>query len=216
MGGAKTGVLGFEPKTSGASADDDRISILGGGDVPGPIGIDEPVPLVSRIIAKVVKDWDPPNPSNTPEIKVSGSTLEAVARELNRLPEWGQAGGMLRADEIPAGNTTDLTVNLHANLSYRLPTWEKYSSASAAAKKEWDNMFAKLRAHEDRHLAIAVEEGDRLAKNLIGKDIALIGRRVTAANRRMKERQDELDTATDHGAKAGVQYGDVILDISIT
>lgn len=215
MGGTKSEVLGMRPAGSGLAWEEDE-GLLGDGDTPGPIGIDEPVPMVSRIIAKVVKDWDPPNPSNTPEIKVNGSTLEALARQLNRLPEWGQAGGMLRTDEIPAGNSTDLTVNLHGNLVYRLPTWEKYSSASAAAKKEWDKMFAKLRIHEDRHLAIAIEEGDQLAKDLIGKDIAQIARKVTAANRRMQRRQNELDADTANGARAGVQYGDVILDITIT
>lgn len=215
MGGIKSDLLGFDVQTSGTSAGYDE-GLLGDGETRGPLGIDEPVPLVSRIIAKVVKDWDPPNPSSSPEIEVTSQTLEGVARELDRLPEWGQAGGMLRADEIPEGNSTDLTVNLHGNLSYRLPTWTRYSSASAAAKAEWDKMFAKLRVHEDRHLAIAIEEGDRLAKGLIGKDIAVIARRVTAANRRMQERQDELDKDTDHGAKAGVQYGDVILDTSIT
>lgn len=216
MGGTKSDVLGLRPAGSGLASDVDE-GLLGDGETRGPIGIDEPVPLgVSRIVAKVNNDWTPPNPSNSPPIEVTSPTLEGVARELNRLPEWGQAGGMLRADEIPAGNTTDLTVTLRGNLVYRLPTWTRYSSASAAAKAEWDKMFAKLRVHEDRHLAIAIEEGDQLAADLIGKDIAKIPRRVTAANRRMKQRQDELDNDTDRGAKAGVLYGDVVLDISIT
>jgi len=30
-------------------------------------------------------------------------------------------------------------------------------------------MIGKLRAHEDRHLAIAMEEADRLAKELVAK-----------------------------------------------
>ena len=61
-----------------------------GFDPPGPIGRgDAPVPLASRIIAKVTKDWDPPNSRTTPEIVVNGATL-AAARELNALPEWGR------------------------------------------------------------------------------------------------------------------------------
>jgi predicted secreted Zn-dependent protease len=134
---------------------------------------------------------------------------------LNAQGEWGQAGGSIRPDRIPDGNSTDLTVNLHAGLVYRLPRWTNYQSASAAAKAEWDKMFAKLRDHEDRHLAIAIEEANQLAKDLIGRDIQDIGKMVTAANKRMKTRQDELDADTENGSKAGVQYGDVILDISI-
>jgi hypothetical protein len=39
---------------------------------------------------------------------------------------------------------------------------------------------------------------------------------VTAANAAAKKRQGDPDTATDHGNKKGVQYGDVFLDTSIT
>jgi predicted secreted Zn-dependent protease len=130
--------------------------------------------------------------------------------------EWGQAGGSLRADPIEAGTSTDLTVTLHGNLRYILPTWTRYANASAAVKAEWDKMFRALTAHEDRHLEIAIEEGNALAKTLVGKDIDQIARLVTAANRRMKQRQDELDHDTQNGSKDGVKYGGVTLDISIT
>lgn len=76
-------------------------------------------------------------------------------------------------------------------------------------------MLAKLRAHEDRHLAIAIEEADRLAGELVGREIGEIADLVTEANRRMQERQDELDADTEHGAKAGVAFGDVSLNTSI-
>jgi hypothetical protein len=214
MGGMKVGVLGFRPPGAGIGADDD--DVLGAGDPPGPIGIDDPVPLDgARIIANVDKDWDPPKPDGTPEITVRGSTLADVGQELNALDEWGQAGGSIRAEEIPVGTSTNLTIKLHAGLVYRLPTWTQYSKASSAAKAAWDVMFAKLKAHEDRHLAIAIEEANRLAKELIGKDIAVIGPRVTVANRQMFERQKKLDGETDHGARVGVQFGDVILDTSV-
>src|ERR1041385_6745584 len=156
MGGIKVGVLGFRPPGVGIGADDDEI--LGVGELLGPIGIEEPIPLdVARIIASVDKDWDPPKPDGTPEIVVRGSTLADVGQELNALDEWGQAGGSIRAEAIPVGTSTNLTVKLHAGLVYRLPTWTRYSKASSAAKAAWDAMFAKLKAHEDRHLAIAVE-----------------------------------------------------------
>lgn len=217
MGGTRDGLQGTQARSRATSGGGEQLDVLGAGDPPGTLGLDEPVPLdTSRIIARVTKDWDPPNPRTTPEIVVGGTTLAQAGRELDQMPEWGQAGGSLRAESIPAGNSTNLTVHLHANLLYRLPRWRGYATASAAAQAEWDKMFAKLKAHEDRHLAIAIEEGDRLAQDLVTHDISDIASMVTSANRRMQDRQNDLDNDTDHGAKAGVPYGDVILDTSIT
>ncbi len=214
MGGVKSPVLGTDsPRAGGA---EDPFSALGGADPAGPIGLDaRGSQAVQRIIATVTKDWDPPAPSNAPEIVAGGATLKDAARALDALSEWGQAGGGLRADPIAAGTSTNLTVHLHGHLVYRLPRWTGYDRASAAAKAEWDRMLGKLRAHEDRHLAIAIEEADRLASDLVGREIGEIADLVTAANRRMRARQDQLDTDTDHGAKAGVPFGDVDLDTSI-
>ncbi len=216
MGGVRVGILGTEADAHAVSGDDD---VLGGGDLPGVLGVDDVIPLgdIQRVIAKVTKDWDPPSPRMTPAIVVNGATLAQAADQLNKLNEWGEGGGRLRTDRIPPGNTTNLTVNIHANLVRRMPTWSGYAQASAAAKAEWDQMVRKLGAHEDRHVAIAVEEAEQLAKDLIGKDISEIARLVTDANARMQQRQDDLDdpSNTDHGAKPGVLYGDVNLDTTI-
>ena len=104
---------------------------------------------------------------------------------------------------------------MHAALVYRLPRWANYAKASAKAKAEWDKMFAKLKAHEDRHLEIAIEEANQLAADLIGQDIGDIPAMVTEANRRMAQRQKDMDDASEHGAKEGVPYGDVIVDLNI-
>jgi hypothetical protein len=77
-------------------------------------------------------------------------------------------------------------------------------------------MLAKLTAHEDRHMAIAIEEGNALAGDLVGREISEIAGMVTAANRRMATRQTDLDTHTQNGSRPGVPYGDVTLDTSIT
>jgi Bacterial protein of unknown function (DUF922) len=216
MGGVRSGLLGNEADPHAGSGDDD---VLGGGNPPGVLGVDGVIPLddLQRIVTKVTKDWDPPSPRTTPAIVVGGATLQQAADQLNRLNEWGQGGGQLRIDRIPPGNSTKLTVNVHANLIRRLPTWSGYPKASAAAKAEWDQMVQKLAAHEDRHVAIAIEEADQLAQALMGKEISDIAQMVTDANTRMQQRQDELDdpSNTDHGAKPGVQFGDVNLDTTV-
>jgi Bacterial protein of unknown function (DUF922) len=219
MGGVRVGILGTDADARPATGGGGPIDVLGGGDPPGTLGVDDPIALddVQRMIAKVTKDWDPPNPRTTPPIVVGGATLEKAAEQLNKLAEWGEGGGSLRTESIAAGISTNLTVKMHANLVRRLPTWSGYAKASAAAKAEWDQMVRKLAAHEDRHVAIAIEEAEQLAKDLVGKEISDIAQMVTDANTRMQARQDELDdpSHTDHGAKAGVQYGDVNLDITI-
>jgi hypothetical protein len=213
MGGFSSGTLAIGQATKGI---DDPSGTQGGAVVPGPIGLDGAIPMGGqRIVAKVVKDWDPPKPRTTPEIVVGGKTLADAGRELDKLSEWGEGGGMLRTDSIPAGNSTDLTVKAHANLVHRLPRWTGYGAASTAAKAEWDRMVAKLKAHEDRHMEIAIEEADRLARDLVGVEIGDIADMVTEANRRMAKRQQELDTDTQNGSKPGVAFGDVTLDISI-
>jgi hypothetical protein len=216
VGGVRVGVLGTEADAHSVSGDDD---VLGGGDPPSVLGSDDVVPLddLQRIITRVTKDWNPPSPRTTPGITVGGATLADAAAQLNRLNEWGEGGGRLRTDKIPPGNTTSITVNVRAGLVRRMPTWTGYAKASPAAKAEWDQMVKKLAAHEDRHVAIAVEEAEQLAKDLMGKEISEIVQLVTDANTRMQQRQDALDDAnnTDHGAKPGVQFGDVNLDTTI-
>lgn len=202
------GMLGLDPFSANTQSQQGTLS---NNAIPGSIGSNATALAVQRIIASFTKDWDPPNPRTTPAITINGKTLVEAAAALNRLSEWGEGGGMLRSEAIPPGNTTNLDVKLHANLVMRLPTWTGYQTASSAAKKEWDKMFAKLRAHEQRHMDIAIEEADALAAKLIGREISEIANLVTNANKTMQKRQQDLDKDTENGAKPGVTYGDVIL-----
>ncbi len=181
----------------------------------GPDGLDAPIPMVARIIAQVDDDWHPPAPDTSPSVEITGTTLEDVGDALSTLDEWGQGGGALRSEAIPVGTSTNLTVKLHGNLVKRLPKWRNYASASAAAKKEWDRMLGKLEAHEQRHMEIAIQHGDALAADLVGKDIDQIAKMVTDRNAQMAKDQKKFDHDTDHGKKQGVAYGDVSLDTSI-
>lgn len=215
MGDRLPGVEGMDPPMAG-----DWVNNLG---VPGraqelfPVTGLEPLQARSpdRIITAVTNDWTPPQPRATPEIVVRGATLAEVAAALDRLAEWGEAGGSLRTDRVPVGTSASVTVAIHANLVFRLPRWANYANASPAAKAEWDRMIGFLRAHEQRHLDIAIEEANNLARDLVGQEIGQIPSMVTEANRRMHDRQVELDNNTDHGARPGVAYGNVMLDTTI-
>jgi hypothetical protein len=211
------GVFGTDPPVGRESTGDPDEMPRGGGADVAPNGFDppSPIPLVARIIAKVVDDWHPPSPNTTPTISLEADNLADLATLLKPLKEWGQGGGALRSERIPVGTSTNLTVTLHGNLVLRLPEWTNYSKASAPARKEWDRMISKLKAHEQRHMDIAIEHGDTLAKGLVGEDIDVIEKRVTAANAAIAKDQKKLDDDTDHGAKKGVTYGDVFLDTSI-
>jgi hypothetical protein len=215
MGGTRDGILGLDVDRRNDNSQATDGDILGGGDPPGTLG-GAAIPLddIQRMIAKTTKDWEPPQPDESP-IVIGGTTLAQAFRNLNAQGEWGKGGGQLRTDRIAPGNSTDLTVKVHANLVHRLPKWTGYDKASQAAKDEWDQMVVHLKAHEDRHLAIAIEEADQLAKDLVGHEISDIVQLVTDANRRLHDRQEELDNDTEHGAKAGVPFGDVLLDPTI-
>jgi hypothetical protein len=216
MGGVRVGILGMDAGAGSGPDGDAPIDVLGSGDPPGTLGADDAVPLsTGRTIAYVRKDWDPTSPLNTDPLVISGKTLDRVFRALNALPEWGLGGGRLVVDDVPRGSSPDVTVTLHANLIRRMPSWTEYQNASEAAQAEWNRMYRKLVDHEDRHVEIAAEEAERLAGDLVGKDISKIPKLVTTANARMAARQKEMDTASKHGAKPGVQYGDVLLDPTI-
>ncbi len=215
MPGERDGILGVDEEDFFEG--DDASPTRGGFGDPNPIGLKGGGPkFIDRKVANVTGDWTPPSTKTTPEIVVGGSTLEQVGNQLNQQGEWGKGGGEITVDNIPEGNSPTVDVVLHGGLVKILPQWLGYGSGSAAVKAEWDKMFAKLEAHEQRHVDIAIEEANKLLKDLPGKSIDLVGPMVTTANRRMKARQDQMDTDSDHGAKANVPYGDVILDTTIT
>jgi len=189
----------------------DPFPATGGGALPVPGGTE--LKAGDRIIKRVKRDWDANSPRTTPAIQVHGKTLEEVGKGLNALPgEWGQGGGILRNDPVPEGTSAEVEVTLHGNLVYRIVEWVEYSTGSTKGKANWDAMIAKLKVHEDKHLANAIAAAEQCANDLIDKEILQLAGIVTKANTALQAVQDALDTATDHGAKANVPYGDVILD----
>src|SRR5688572_3799463 len=142
--------------------------------LPGVLGGGGAVPLGATPIVAVEKDWDPPNPDRSALANVGGRTLAQAGAQLQALGEWGRGGGALRNEAQPVATAGGFTVRLHGNLVKRLPTWSGYANASQAAKDEWDRMIAKLDAHEQRHLDIAIEEADACAADVLGKDMSQV------------------------------------------
>lgn len=183
-------------------------------EIPGPIGV-TPMKAGDRNVTKVIRDWVPLKLGTTPEITVRGRTLQDVANDLNTRDEWGQGGGGVTNDPIEDGTSASVTVTLRGTFVRILPTWGQYELASPAAKAEWNRMIAALTIHEDRHVEIAVEESEKLAKELVGKEIGQVPGLVNAMGVRLNRRQVKFDVDTEHGAKTGVKYGGVFLDTTI-
>ncbi len=213
MGGVRSGLLGTEAPALGGGDDSD--DILGGGDPPGTLGINEADPMSTAKIGYVKKDWDKDSPELTDPIVISGATIDQVWNVLKGMSEWGEGGGHLEL-EFPGDFASSQSVVLKAHLVRRLVQWKEYDKAREAEKTAWTKMYRKLMEHEDRHVEIAVEEAEKLATSLIGKTKAEGKAATKAANTQMLSRQHELDAETRHGEKEGVKYGDVILDLSHT
>lgn len=215
----RPGPLGLIPEPAAPAGFSAEGPSTGGFASAGPLGFDvEADPLTDRAVSRVDCDWIPTPKPNAEPIKVSAGNLAELAAALAPLPEAGEGGGRLRADPVKIGTSAEVTVTLHGNLVNRAVEWVGYENASAAARAHWDTVLANLKRHEQRHMDIAIEEGNALASLLIGHKIGSkpsIEDKVTAANSRMKTRQEELDTDSDHGRKKGHPYGDCNIDPSI-
>jgi len=188
---------------------------------PRPLGFDfNPEPLAGRTVSRVDCDWVPtPSPDTTP-IKVKAANLAELATALGQLPEAGKGGGSLRSDAPQTSSSGVVSVALKGNLVNKVVEWDGYATASAAAQAHWDVVIKNLKRHEQRHMEIAIEVGNELAKLLIGHEIGStpsIADKVTSANTRMQKLQDDLDSPgeSDHGRKKGHAYGDCNLDPTI-
>jgi hypothetical protein len=216
-----TGPLGLQSPASGFANPAQRVPGPGSFQGSRPLGHDQSAePMAGKFVSKVICDWVPiPNPDTTP-IKVQAATLADLAAALSKLPEAGRGGGKLRADAPQTDSTGAVSVKLQGNLVNQVVEWVGYDSASAAAKAHWDTVLKNLKRHEKRHMEIAIEVGNYLAKVLIGHEIGSkpsIADKTTAANTRMQKLQDDMDSAneSDHGRKKGHAFGDCNIDVSI-
>jgi hypothetical protein len=213
MGGVRSGLLGTEAPALGGGDDSD--DIMGGGDPPGTLGINEADPMSTTKIGYVKNDWDKDSPEFTDPFVISGATLDQVWNVLKGMSEWGEGGGHLEL-VFPSDFASSQSVVLKAHLVRRLVQWQEYDKARDVEKAAWTKMFRKLMDHEDRHVEIAVEEAGKLAAGLIGQTKSQGTAATKTANSQLLARQRKLDVETRHGEKEGVKYGDVVLDLSHT
>lgn len=189
--------------------------------VPGPAGNDV-LPLSSGKITKVVRNYDESKPVTTGGIEVTSAVKIAdVFAELNQKAtasgggEWGKGGA---ADiKIVWQNQDTGAVELQATLLKVLPTWQNKSKGTKGAQASWDKMIAKLENHEQKHLDIALEHLNKMIAELESGKIDATDAALQSKHQewtgKLKKAQDAFDTDSDHGAKEGHAYGDVILDV---
>jgi len=170
----------------------------------------------------VVPVWDVNARRTKPEIKGSGATLAALKSNLNASQgdHWGEGGGDLTIDKVTGifKPGDKFTVTLRGEFINRIPEWTDRNSATDAAKKEWDRFIAKLKAHEECHVAIARKAFDALAAEYPGTKITKVDELFKKRKGEIEQAQKDLDAVsnTDHGRKAGVPCGDALLDATIT
>lgn len=184
--------------------------------LPGVVGNDA-VPLGTGVVTKVVKKYDKDAPTTTGGAEVKKATkIKDVFTELNAAStsgEWGQGGA--KNIKISYVDENAGVVALEATLLKALPTWKNYASATKGAKAAWDDMVKALEKHEARHLEIAVGHLDALAEALVadkvGSNDAALGTKQATYVAKLDTDQKKLDKDSEHGAKEGHPYGDVIL-----
>jgi peptide chain release factor 2 len=127
----KPGPLGTTPASGGVSGFDEADQTTGGSTQPGPLGVDvDADPLADRFVTRVDCDWVPTPKPKTDPIEVTASNLADLAALLAKLPEAGEGGGRLRADDVKPGTSAEATVSLHGNLVNRAVKWIGYDNAS--------------------------------------------------------------------------------------
>jgi len=135
---------------------------------------------------------------------VSGLSLEAVHKELQKRKEWGECSCHFDAttDNNPGSKASQ--VNITLDITIRLPEWDGLELASSSEQREWNRMMTALRAHEEQHAEIGRKWAPLFQTRLLGKlksKIAAEHKKILADF--MKEVK-QYDADTKHGQTEGV------------
>ena len=141
---------------------------------------------------------------------VSGQTLADVHSQLDPT-EWGRCSyNYSYTYSSSGGNAT--RVNITLRLTIRLPRWtgRGWNSASRAVKAEWRRMLRALRAHENRHAAIARRWAPTFKQRMLNQPEDDLEDTFNQVLGEVDTEQGQFDTRTSHGQTQGVS-----LDTSI-
>jgi predicted secreted Zn-dependent protease len=100
-------------------------------------------------------------------------------------------------------------VRVIVSAEVRLPKWEPEAPPDSAALAWWSDFSARLLEHERGHVSIAVDAAREIAETLRPLEGSIscdgLGMRANGAAQmivfRARERQEEYDRVTGHGAR---------------
>jgi hypothetical protein len=217
--GRVPGPIGREGEGGQATGGLLESGLNGSAATPGPLNPEPPEELGGiPTVGDVTKNWDNSKRTKTPEIHGKGATLGDLKADLDvsQGKHWGEGGGKLTMDPVTGVKAGEsFTVKLNGEFIKRVPIWDDRASATATARAEWDRFIAKLDAHEEGHIEIALATFEKLATDLIGVKITELASKVAQAQADLTTAQKKMDTDTDNGMKSGVKFGDALLDTAI-
>ena len=138
---------------------------------------------------------------------VSGKTIEAVFKALNKRSFWGRyrSNASYSASFQLDGHVKEF--KLTSKPVVTMPKWKEYSKGNKGQKGSWDTMWKKLYAHENNHHKIftdcvAALETSLASENVLKADLKSFWETET---KEWQKKQDAYDSKTDHGVKEGVE-----------
>lgn len=133
---------------------------------------------------------------------IGGDNLAEVTKNLGN-KEWGQCHyDLLYTYEANANRVRKVDVTL--KLAIQLPQWTELAQATPAAQQEWQRMLTALRAHEEKHAAIARQWAPILQRRLLGQRVAQVEAAYQRVLTKVKRATAQYDQKSDHGRREGV------------
>jgi predicted secreted Zn-dependent protease len=140
----------------------------------------------------------------------AGTTLAAVAATITAMPEAATTKSFPRyAYETTGDVISSVTVTVRTRVT--MPDWSGYATASQAEKDEWDRFCAALRAHEQGHIQLVLDNLAGIDGQLVGKSVSDAAQAWNDALVGLKSASDAYDQSTDHGRNQGTT-----IDISVS
>src|SRR3954447_15504986 len=85
---------------------------------------------------------------------VAGASLREVADAIAHLPEAGRTSWSPTYALESDGNAIVTAATVRCGFEITMPVWPEYTTASAAARCEWDRWWRALEAHEQGHVDV--------------------------------------------------------------